>query len=96
MLRNINDYIGIDMYVEGVLFQNVSEYDYSFEYLLIDDSSNIYHIQIREPLSNFNPLIGDRVRAYGAIAKDPTYEYESFSGKQMVPSVYLDFIDLIE
>ncbi len=97
LLRNIDDYRGKNICVEGVYLQNIENKYNTYYALLMDDEANIYYFSYSTDWIPIKLLLNDRLKLYGYIPpKMPTYEYLSFTGQRTVPYISVNFVDLLE
>ena len=99
LLRNIEDYSNLRVSLIGNIFQDLGYDAGKHEFLVMDEEANIYYISYYDDYSRVNDrlLLDDKIKIYGKISSgSPTYEYVSLTGNRTVPSIFVEFIDLLE
>jgi len=99
VLRNIKEFAGSAIRIEGNYKQTLDDsYIDRERALMADNDGNYYHLYImKKPIDvvEFNLLENDKIIVYGYIEENP-YKYTSWTGDKTVPSIFVIHIDLLE
>ncbi len=96
IMRNLSDYVGVDVYVEGYAIQDVGS-KYFNEWLLADKEGNVYWFTYMPNKDDDEILVEDKLKIWGHVNFDEPYIYQTLLGtKNKVPKLYVDYLEIDE